>query len=232
MDKRCLGRHRKATREQAGAHRTLERGTFAAIFAAREPDRVRKLLLVAAPLRFRVEAGGFAVIVRGSLSAHTVAELFGGVPGSLLDVASCAGAPEEFIAGRWQDAFASLLEPEAVLMHQRVIRWTLDEFAQPARLFAETVEHLYRADAFARGELRLAGQTAPPAALTRLPIATVIDKTSRVVPPASSLAPLSNPAVFTYVPEVGVALQHVGPLVGRRAHRELWPQLVEWMKAS
>jgi poly[(R)-3-hydroxyalkanoate] polymerase subunit PhaC len=154
------------------------------------------------------------------------------VPGSLLDVASCAGAPEEFIAGRWQDAVASLLEPETLFIHLRVIRWTLDEFTQPARLFAEIVEQLYRADAFARGELRLAGREAVPAALARLPIATVIDETSRLVPPASSLAPLSNPAVFTYQPEIGVALQHVGPLVGRRAHRELWPHLVDWMKAS
>ena len=76
-------------------------------------------------------------------------------------------------------------------------------------------------------ELHLAGEKAPPAALAELPIATVIDETSRVVPPASSLAPLSRPTVFTYVPEVGVALQHVGPLVGRHAHRELWPKLVE-----
>jgi polyhydroxyalkanoate synthase len=205
-------------------------GTFAAIFTAREPERVQKLLLLAAPLRFGKEAGDLAPIVGASLPGNTVAELAGGVPGSLLDVASCAGAPEEFVAGRWQDAFASLLEPEAFLVHQRVIRWTLDEFAQPVRLFSEIVEQLYRADAFARGELRLAGKKALPEALTQLPVATVIDETSRVVPPASSLGPLSKPEVFTYKPEVGVALQHVGPLVGRRAHRELWPRLVEWIK--
>ncbi len=155
MDKQCVGRHRKAACEQAGAHRTLDRRHLRRHICRREPDRVQKLLLVTAPLRFGPVAGGFALVVSGSMSALTVAELFGGVPGSLLDVASCAGAPEEFIAGRWQDACASLLEPGAILVHQRVVRWTLDEFAQPARLFAEIVEQLYRADAFARGELRL-----------------------------------------------------------------------------
>ena len=65
--------------------------------------------------------------------------------------------------------------------------------------------------------------------LAELPVATVIDKTSRIVPPASSLAPLLDPAVYDYEPEVGVALQHVGPLVGRKAHRELWPRLNDWM---
>jgi polyhydroxyalkanoate synthase len=69
-----------------------------------------------------------------------VAQLAGGVPGSLLDVAGCARAPEEFMAGRWRDAVASLLEPEALFIHLRVVRWTLDEFTQLARMFAELVE--------------------------------------------------------------------------------------------
>ena len=141
-----------------------------------------------------------------------------------------AAAPEEFISGRWQDAAASLLDPEGLAIHQRVIRWTLDEFEQPPCLFADIVEQLYRGDAFARGELWLAGRAIHPTALGKVPVAAVIDRTSRLVPPASSLEPLADPAVFEYVPETGVALQHVGPLVGRRAHRVLWPRLTAWLK--
>jgi polyhydroxyalkanoate synthase len=36
-------------------------------------------------------------------------------------------------------------------------------------------------------------------------------------------------AVLHYEGDVGVALQHVGPLVGRRAHAHLWPQIVGWI---
>jgi polyhydroxyalkanoate synthase len=204
-------------------------GTFAAIFAAAEPERVQKLLLVEAPLRFGPDTGALALVVGASPPAGLVANLAGGAPGSLLDMASTAGAPGEFIAGRWQDAAASFLDWGALSIHQRVIRWTLDEFAQPPRLFAETVELLYRGDAFARGTLRLADRPVSPAGLAVLPIAVLIDETSRLVPPASALGPLSNPDVYFYEPEVGVALQHVGPLVGRRAHRELWPRLADWM---
>jgi polyhydroxyalkanoate synthase len=205
-------------------------GTFAAIFAAAEPERIQKLLLLEAPLRFGAETGSLALMV-GSSGADVVAQLTDGAPGSLLDVASCAAAPEEFIVGRWHDAGASLLDPEALSIHLRVIRWTLDEFEQPRRLFADIIAQLYRADAFARGELRLAGQQINPAALTKLPVAAVIDRTTRLVPYASALAPLARPAVFEYVPEAGVALQHVGPLVGRQAHRELWPRLIAWLRA-
>jgi polyhydroxyalkanoate synthase subunit PhaC len=53
-----------------------------------------------------------------------------------------------------------------------------------------------------------------------------------LVPPSSALEPLSSPTVFAYVPEIGVGLQHVGPLVGRRAHREIWPRVIDWMRAT
>lgn len=205
-------------------------GTFAAIFAAGAPDLVRKLLLIEAPLRFGPEAGALAPIVEVSPRADMIARLVGGVPGTLLDLVSSASAPEEFIAGRYQDAAASILDAEAWQIHQRVIRWTLDEFAQPSLLFAEIVELLYRSDAFARGELQRAGRRIAPAALAGLPVAAVVDKSSRLIPPACALTPLTDPKVFFYEPETGVALQHVGPLIGRRAHRELWPRVLDWMR--
>jgi polyhydroxyalkanoate synthase subunit PhaC len=41
---------------------------------------------------------------------------------------------------------------------------------------------------------------------------------------------LKDPSIFPYEQEVGVALQHVGPLVGRQVHREIWPKVVDWMR--
>ena len=34
------------------------------------------------------------------------------------------------------------------------------------------------------------------------------------------------------MPETGVGLQHVGPLVGRRVHREIWPGVIGWMHGA
>jgi polyhydroxyalkanoate synthase len=229
IDTAALAVAERHGREPAVAGHSIG-GTFAAIFAAAEPEHLGKLLLIESPLRFGTKAGALAPLVGISPHADTLMHLAGGAPGSLLDVASTAAAPEEFISGRWEDAAASLLDPEGLAIHQRVIRWTLDEFEQPPKLFADILERLYRGDEFARGELSLGGRTIRPAAMGKVPVAAVIDRTSRLVPPTSSLDPLAGPAVFEYVPETGVALQHVGPLVGRRAHRELWPRLIAWLK--
>jgi polyhydroxyalkanoate synthase len=203
-------------------------GTLAAILAAMEPHRVDKLVLIEAPLRFGEQTGALRPI-----TAYPDSWLFGGplesIPGSVLDLASVAAAPEEFAFGRWSDAWASLRDPQALAIHARVIRWSLDEFAPSAALIRNVIDLLYRQDQFARNELRLLGRIFGSASLAEIPIAAIVDHTSRVLPPASTLEPLSSPTVFSYVPEIGVGLQHVGPLVGRRAHRDIWPHVIKWM---
>jgi len=206
-------------------------GTLAAILASLEPHRVDKLVLIEAPLRFGEQTGALrpiALYPDSFLFAGTVEP----VPGTLLDLGSVAAAPEEFSLGRWSDAWASLPDVEALAIHSRVIRWTLDEFAPPAPLLQNVVDLLYRQDRFARNELRLLGRLAGSDSLGEIPIAAIVDHTSRLVPPSSALDPLKSPAVFAYVPEIGVGLQHVGPLVGRRAHREIWPRVIDWMRGA
>ncbi len=205
-------------------------GTFAAIFSALNPDRISKLVLVEAPLRFAEHTGAFASLVTVSPRTWLLAQLIGGAPGSLLDIASVSADPEEFVLGPLLDRWLSALDPSAMAIHARVMRWALDEFPLSPRLFAEVVELLYREDRFAQGKLTLTGAPAQPSALKGIPIAVIVDLTSWVVPPSSALNPLADPIVFRYQPEIGVGLQHVGPLVGRRAHRELWPQVVRWME--
>ena len=205
-------------------------GTFAALYAALDPGQISKLVLVEAPLAFGKHTGALASIVAMSPRTWQSAHLLGGAPGSLLDLASVTADPEELVLKPLLDRWWSVLDSNAMATHTRVMRWSLDEFPLPPRLFAEVVELLYREDRFARGELTLSGQPAEPAALNTVRIAAIVDGTSRLVPGSSVLAPLTNPVVFRYEPEIGVALQHVGPLVGQRAHRELWPQVISWMQ--
>jgi poly[(R)-3-hydroxyalkanoate] polymerase subunit PhaC len=94
----------------------------------------------------------------------------------------------------------------------------------------DVLQLLYREDRFTRNELYLLGRLVRSDLLAKIPVAAIVDHTSRVVPSPSALGGLKAPSIFSYEPEIGVALQHVGPLVGRRAHREIWPKLIDWMR--
>ena len=114
-----------------------------------------------------------------------------------------------------------------------MLRWASDEFRMPGALFRDVVEQLYRDDAFARGTLEIAGERVGPATL-RAPLTTVYAPRSAVIPP-DSVVPVHEAAaspdklLLEYGGDVGVALQHVGVLVGRTAHRDLWPRILDRM---
>lgn len=205
-------------------------GTLAAIVAALQPERVRGLVLLEAPLAFGPDTGAFAPLVASAPRAGAMRSVFGTVPGSFLNAVSVAAAPDTFAAEVWRDRLASFADPRDARLHSRVVRWMLDEFPMPGHLFEDIVEDLYRQDRFAQGRLRIGGCEVGAAGL-RMPILAVVDPHSTVIPPAATLSALAGreERVLHYTGDRGVALRHVGVLVGRSAHRTLWPAIHAWM---
>jgi len=210
-------------------------GTLAAILAARRPDRVAALALLEAPLRFGPAAGSFTPLVAATPPSLLALVARGGVPGAFLDQVSALAAPREFSLERRLDLLRSIsrasADPAAVRTHLRVLRWASDEFRMPGALFRDVVEKLYRDDAFARGTLSVTGERVGPRALTA-PLTTVFAPRSAVIPPTSVVpvheaAAAADKLLLEYRGDVGVALQHVGVLVGRGAHRDLWPRILD-----
>jgi polyhydroxyalkanoate synthase len=207
-------------------------GLFAAIFATLHPERVRGLGLIAAPLSF----GAATPVVNAMLDGLAPQELPDSLPGSFLSSASANAAPDVFGSQRLLDAMLSGGDPARLRTHLLVERWTLDEFALPRRLVAELATHLVREDRFVRGTLEVGGRSAAPQRLTA-PLLCVLDRRCRLAPPESVLpfveaAASRTKSLLDYEGDVGVALQHVGPLVGRNAHALLWPKIVEWIAAT
>jgi polyhydroxyalkanoate synthase len=208
-------------------------GTLAAICAARSPDVVAGIALLEAPLHFGSDAGAFAPLVAISPHAGWLWTTPYGTPGSFISSVSSMAAPVSFLLERYVDLARSLPSPSMLATHLRVERWTLDEFALPGRLFEEVVERLYRRDELMAGTLSVRGRCVGPATLT-VPMLNVIDPRSEVIPPRSILpfhhaAASPRKELMYYQGDVGVALQHVGVLVGRNAHQRLWPALLEWI---
>lgn len=212
-------------------------GTFAAVLAALEPERVRGLVMVDAPLAFGPDRGGpLGRAVALAPPARVLRALAGSpVPGSFTAALSTAATPDAFLLQRWADFGMTLGDAHAASLHSRVQRWVLDEFAMPGRLFEEVLELLYREDRLALGGLEIAGR---PVSLgqVRCPVLAVVNPPGRVVPPASILEGLAGlpqhvPCRVLYHEEAerGVALQHLGPLIGHAAHARLWPEILDWI---
>jgi len=205
-------------------------GTFAAMYAARQPQHVAGLVLVEAPLCFAGTSGAFEVFRRFDNSAAAPAQR---VPGSLYGMASAGAAARAFYVERFADRWASLLSGRDLRTHWRVERWLLDELPLPRRLLEEVRQWIYREDRFIRGELQLAGMRLDPKTVAA-PLLAIVDPRSEVVPAQSVLAALpqlgsEDTRVLEYVGDRGVAVQHIGVLLGERAHRVVWPVVFDWL---
>jgi polyhydroxyalkanoate synthase subunit PhaC len=235
---RLLTEARQAAALSAGAERAVLighslGGTLAAIHAARRPDGVAALVLLEAPLIFDPSIDAFAPWLRTPAATRRMLAGAATVPGSELSLAAVAAAPEAFFWHRWGDAFASLSDPERHELHLRVMRWALDELALSAPLLHEVLERLYRENRLRDGRLDISGRAVGLADIAA-PILAVVESESRVVPRDDVLPALERTSSprrewLTFDSEPGVALAHVGVLVGPDAHRRLWPGLLDWI---
>ena len=211
-------------------------GTLAAMNAARRPRGVAGLVLLESPLIFDPKVDAFAPWLRVPPAARRLLAGASTVPGSELSLAAVAAAPEAFLWHRWGDACASLADPQRHDLHMRVLRWALDEIALPAPLLRDVLQRLYRENRLREGRLELSGQEIGLADIAA-PVLAVVERDSRVVPEEEvlpALAATSSPRrkVLTYEGDAGVALAHVGVLVGAQAHRRLWPQILDWVSGN
>jgi polyhydroxyalkanoate synthase len=208
-------------------------GTLAAIYAALAPESIRALVLLGAPLCFQPETSRFRDTLV-SLVPPTLSESEP-FPGSLLSQMSALASPETFIWSRLSDAISSASDPHAMEIHARVERWALDEVPLPGKLVHEIIEWLYRENRLCRGDLTIDG-TRIGAGRLSAPTLAVVNTADEVAPLASvkpfiDAMPTTDVRIIEFPGEVGVALQHLGILVGRQALARVWPQIVAWLNA-
>ncbi len=78
------------------------------------------------------------------------------------------------------------------------------------------------------------GRTTAAAKNVIAPVLAVVDPESDVVPPGSLVSFLDaissrDKKLLHYDGDTGIALRHVGVLVGQSAHRILWPAILDWV---
>jgi polyhydroxyalkanoate synthase len=236
---RLLGVARKVAETDSGKDRSVIAGhslggILAAIHACLHPERVRATVLLESPLHFEPSTCCFNRLVRATPDARQIADHFRHVPGVFLNMMSAVAEPHAFHWERIMDRWLSLADPRAMATHMRVERWTHDEFPLPGKLFTDIVESLYRRDEFMQGTLAIGARTIGPQSLAT-PLVSVYDPRSKVIPPAA-VVPFHEAAasprklVLRYEGDVGVNLQHVGVLVGRNAHAQIWPAIFDWLE--
>jgi polyhydroxyalkanoate synthase len=198
------------------------------------PALVRGLVTVAAPLHFDFtpQTGVLGPVIAELSRSGLLDAAPGNLPGSLLSTVSVMASPG--LSAATGCSTAARLAGLALRSCSRVERWALDDCRSRASWSATS-----RSGSTPR---RISGGTrkwvaAPPRRTGNRTLLIVADERRPIVPPQAILpfaqaAGAADKRLLWYEGDVGVALRHVGMLIGANAQRRLWPEILQWVLAS
>lgn len=201
-------------------------GLLALALAARRPQRVAGLALLATPWDFH--AGAHHRQVLDALApqlAHAIAEI-GLLPVDVLQAVFASLNPT--LVDRKFRAFAAL-DPRSRRAADFVALedWVNDGVPLVGRVAGECLFGWYGANQPARGEWQVSGRPVRPEEV-RVPALVLVPENDRLVPPQSALAVASR---LPFAKHRVLPAGHIGMVSGRRAKTLVYGPLAKWLGA-
>jgi poly(3-hydroxyalkanoate) synthetase len=203
-------------------------GWLGLVYAARFPDKVRKLVLAGAPVDTEAAQSSLAI------AAHAV-------PLALLDEAARLG-DGRVLGQRSADLWATTLQTDAAtaalqlqpddyarqeILQERFRRWSAATVDLPGVFYHQTVQWLFKENRLAGGRFTALGRRIDLAEV-RQPMFLLAARDDEIVPPAQLLAlrGLVGTQDVQFMTEPGC---HLSLYLGARTLRGAWARIARWM---
>lgn len=199
-------------------------GTLAAIAASLRPEKIESLSLLTAPLDFS-DAGQLGAWANApGFDLDALVEAYGNVPAKFLQTSFQFLKPSGHFL-KIQKAVSKRKDEDFLLTFFAMEMWSNDAMAFPGECYRFLIRELYQKNAFARGELKVCGQTISLENAT-FPILDVVAADDHIVPVTTRLA-LKNESRVT---QLELAGGHIGAIIGGQARKSFWPKWATWLK--
>ena len=204
-------------------------GTMSAMFSALHPERVKNLILMAAPIDFSGRDGLLNVWTQQEhFDVDKFIDAFGNCPADFLQssflllrpIGNLVEKPVNFIENLHDDKFIDdFLTTET---------WLNDNIPVPGEIFREFVKYLYQKNLLVRNRM--------PVGKHIVNLKDIVCPVLNIMAGKDDLVPCSQGMSFTDL--VGsterktILLEgsgHVGLAIGGRAQKEVWPTATEWL---
>ena len=187
---------------------------------------VRSIVLLATPVDMG-ELGPLTSMLRGGqLRPDDLVDWTGNVPADRIKESFHLVEPAGEIT-TYLSLWNSLGHPDRLEAHQALVRWSSGHIPFPGAAFRQMVDLFIDDDALVRGQVPL-GRRVVDLADIAVPVLSVTGARDKLVPAPSS-APLELPGAKLERLELNAG--HAGLIVGRRAHKEMIPSMLDWLAA-
>jgi len=225
----CVG-HVRGLQSGSGARAinalgVCQGGTLLTCYASKYPERIRRLINLAAPLDFHVNGG---VLHQLASTLATTNALPGNIEGKGLSASFAALRPLDLFIRRYQALPAITQHTEALDEFLRMEAWMYDCPDQPGVMFRRFIHSFYQDNALARGTLELGGR---PVELDNIQaeVLCIRAEHDHLVPPAATQA-LACLLPASRYREISCPGGHLSLFVGGHSRKSVVPAIIAWCK--
>jgi polyhydroxyalkanoate synthase len=202
------------------------------LYAALRPDDgLRNLILLTAPLDFTDKtAGGFIRWTSNqAFSADPIVEVFGNVPGELIDYGAKALKPVENFVRNYVNLWDNLDNPKVVESWHAMNTWVRDNIPMAGAAYRQLITEFYKENRLMAGTLALRGECVDLGRI-KASVLNVIAEADHITPPCQSEGVMDKIG-STDKELFRVRGGHIGIMAGSGAEKTTWPHLERWLAA-
>jgi polyhydroxyalkanoate synthase len=202
-------------------------GTFAGIYTALHPEKIRNLVAMVAPFDFDTEDGLLNVWSR-HMDVDLMVDTLGNIPGDFMNLGFLMMKPFQLMMDKYIGLVESADDPEIVRSFLRMEKWIFDSPDQAGETFRKFLNELYKKNSLIKGELEIGGCKVDMKRID-MPVFNVYAEQDHLVPPSCSRS-LRGMISSTDYTEKSFPVGHIGMYVSSRAQRELAPAIAGWLR--
>ncbi len=206
-------------------------GTMCAMYSALFPGKpLKNLILLTAPIDFTAENMGLYGVFTSEkhFDPNMLAELYGNVPGELVDTGNRMVRPVTNYVGTYVTMWDRIMHDKPMETWLAMNKWVNDGVPFAGATFRQWIRDFYQQNKLVKGEIMLRGRRVDLANIT-CPVLDIGGKKDHIctLPQAEAIMRLirSQDKEF-YVLNAG----HVGLLTGNDAKKNLWPKIESWLE--
>jgi polyhydroxyalkanoate synthase len=203
-------------------------GTFSLCYAALQPDKVKNLITMVAPVDFKTPENLLSKWVQG-IDVDLMTRS-GNVQGALLNLAFLSLMPFRLTQQKYVGLVGSAENTPEVENFMRMEKWIFDSPDQAAAAFGEFIRWFYQENRLIRGTLEIGGRKVDLARITQ-PVLNLYALRDHLVPPSASTALAGCIGSTDYSP-VGIDTGHIGMYVSGTGLREVPSKIVDWLHSQ
>jgi len=210
-------------------------GWMSAMFAARFPNKVRKLVLAGAPIDTDAGDGPIKHMAHALPLARyrDMIEIGGGLMRGrfMLDAWKAMHPGEQYVT-KYIDLYAHIDDPDYVRAREAFEAWYENPIDLPGRWYLQAVQELFQENRLAKGTFTGLGRRLSLKDVT-CPTYLLAGAEDDITPPEQ----VFGAAAYLGTPQAQIARKltgggHIGLFMGARALSQCWPQIARWLAAD